>query len=139
MLLKLSSLRKTVATVVLITGLVSSEVRCTFALTVNIISPGMINFEAINSLNSIGPALDTGLQVLQQKYPNQTWRNLQLADGTISRPSTCAALIENIQPLVARWYYREGSGEGLNVIVAPGKDGSSLRISGLADMNMVEN
>jgi hypothetical protein len=86
---------------------------------VNILSPGILSFEAPGStLSHYGPAFDTGILRLRQIYPQYEWKLKYLFNEKVT---TCNALLENIQDLLSQWYYKERDPTSITVIVTPGK------------------
>ena len=89
-------------------------------LDVNIAVPGTFEFgDSTSSLSFIGPAVDTGIAALRANYPQFNWTATYVWDQNIHG---CPALFDNVQNMLARWYYRERQEvrEGIDAIITSG-------------------
>ena len=86
--------------------------------TVYIVSPGIMTFSTPAALNYIGPAIETGVQRLNDLNPQLTWRSVYLVNPSVM---TCAALAEDVQDRLSRWYYTVRNASDITVIVTGGK------------------
>ena len=84
-------------------------------LQIDLVVPGVASFAILGTLNSTGPAFDTGLEVLRTTYPQQEWRL------TFLPTPSCPEEVITVQTRLAEWYYTVHRQNSLCVIITPGK------------------
>ena len=83
-------------------------------LQIDLVVPGVASFSNLGTLNSSGPAFDTGLEVLRTTYPQQEWRL------TFLPTPTCPEELITVQTRLAEWYYKVRRQNNLCVIITTG-------------------
>ena len=72
-------------------------------LKVTIVTPGYTGFVTLPSLNYIGPAIDTAMDHMIKTYRQiLDFTHIYLSDTNFG---TCVSFADNVQHLVAAWYY----------------------------------
>ena len=81
---------------------------------IKIVTPGVVGFVTLSSISLVGPAIESGLKGHRQydEHFTVSHKYLYMTPGT-----ECAELSDNIQDLLARWYYHEVAEDEESVII----------------------
>ena len=67
-----------------------------------IVSPGYIGTDSLATLNDVGPALDSAMDILKAAFPSVSISQVYLQDNSVR---LCSDLMYNVQDMLAKWYY----------------------------------
>jgi hypothetical protein len=84
----------------------------------HIVSPGLLGEITPSTITLAGPAFDVGIEKLRGVLSNFNISHTFLYDESIR---DCIAFQDEVQNILARWYYREGRENNVVMIIIPGK------------------